>query len=343
MAQIQFVRSMIDRLRPVTPPSLRKPFRSLQEPVEHGLDFARGKVILRRYSAHYRKAKRLFRNTGHRPAPLVRAPSDVGVRIVMPGRSDNFIDLPEEYAALVRRISDSAAERFRYSESCLFVPAPSHAHLPLLTRDVLAIQNGEVFALRLADPYGIDGLAELCGSIVAQAERHIYGSYVLLDKVYIYRSPICRSTPRASWIWHYDNHPREVLKVMIYLTDVTPASAPFEYLRSSVSGEPIRGRPLAPLYRESRVPAATVEHLMRNGAEGRSVTGPAGSMVVFDNNVIHRAHLASECHRDALVLQLRPATCDAVPRLDRRWTGSFQDIDFNTNPDDLAPQPREAP
>ena len=136
----------------------------------------------------------------------------------------------------------------------------------------------------------------------------------------------------------YQVTPREVLKVMIYLTDVTAESAPFEYLRASSSGEPIRGRPLAPLYGTSRVPASTVERHLKSGAESCMVTGPAGTMVVFDDNVVHRGNLAKEQHRDVLVLQVRPATFHPVPRVDRRWTGSFGDVDFNASPQEVTPR-----
>ena len=41
-----------------------------------------------------------------------------------------------------------------------------------------------------------------------------------------------------SWTWHYDNHPVEILKVMIYLTDdALGIKRSFEYLRSSRTRE----------------------------------------------------------------------------------------------------------
>jgi hypothetical protein len=340
MAPISFVTRVFDLLRPVVPRALRRPLRDLWRPFENGLRFWRGKRILRCYSAHYRNARRVFRNAGHRPAPLVNSPPDIGVRIGAPGASDSIIDLPAQRLELVQRVSRCVEERFRATENCVFVPRLPAGPIPALTRDVRAIQDAAILSVRLANPFDVDGLADLCGSIVDQAEQRIYASHVLVDKVYVYRSPICRDAPRASWIWHYDNHPREVLKVMIYLTDVTAASAPFEYLRSSRSREPIRGRPLAPLYGHGRVPVSTIEHHLRCGGESHMVTGPAGTIVVFDGNVVHRANLATEHHRDVLVLQLRPATFQPAPRIDRGWTGSFQHLDFNANPEDLRPQDR---
>ena len=335
---IPFVNRAVDRLRPVVPRSLRPPLRHLWRSFEKGLRYERGKRILRRYSGHYRTARRVYRNAGHRSAPLVTFPSDVGVQIVAPGRSNNIIDLPEQYLPLVYRVAAAVDERFRYSENCRVVAGLLPETIPVLMRDTHAIQDGEVISQQLLNPFDIAGLADLCEPIVQQLEHRVYASHVLLDKLYLYRSPICRAAPRKSWTWHYDNHPREVLKVMIYLTDVTAESAPFEYLRASSSGEPIRGRPLAPLYGTSRVPASTVERHLKSGAESCMVTGPAGTMVVFDDNVVHRGNLAKEQHRDVLVLQVRPATFHPVPRVDRRWTGSFGDVDFNASPQEVTPR-----
>jgi hypothetical protein len=38
------------------------------------------------------------------------------------------------------------------------------------------------------------------------------------------------------------------------------------------------------------------------------------------------------------VFQVRPATFRAEPHLDRRWTGSFQHVDVNGDPNDITPR-----
>ena len=194
-----------------------------------------------------------------------------------------------------------------------------------------------MIALQLKDPLDIGGLEEVCAPIMDQLAHKVFASYVMVDKVYVYRSLVGRQTEQISWLWHFDNHPREILKVMIYLTDVNEHSAPFEYLRHSTSLKPILGSPLAPLYGQSRVSREVFRRYESRGYEVCKVTGPRGTTIVFGSNVVHRAVLAREIYRDVLTFQVRPVTFMMRPYVDRRWTGSFQHASFTLDPADVRP------
>jgi hypothetical protein len=128
-----------------------------------------------------------------------------------------------------------------------------------------------------------------------------------------------------------------MLKVMVYLSDVDEDSAPFEYLRHRDSGRPVYGAPLAPMHHHSRIAPGVVDGYLANGHETHRVTGPRGTVIVFDDNVIHRATLARSAARDVVVCQVRPVLFEARPRIDSQWTGSFQHHNVNRSPYDLAP------
>lgn len=132
-----------------------------------------------------------------------------------------------------------------------------------------------------------------------------------------------------------------MLKVMVYLTDVDEGAAPFEYLRARDSAQPAYGAPLAPMYGSSRVPAEEVGRYLADGFETHLVTGPRGTITVFDDNVIHRGTLAKTAHRDVLVFQVRPSTFRAQPHVNPKWTGSFNHRDVNRDPFDLVPHPKQ--
>ncbi len=115
---------------------------------------------------------------------------------------------------------------------------------------------------------------------------------------YFYRDFVCyRSQPTArayqgSYAWHRDNYPVGCLKVMTYLTDVLSESeGPFIY----APGTHIGYRPQLGRY-GPRIPREQVEGRLAV----RACLGPAGTIIIFDNNGIHRASNPARGHREAL-------------------------------------------
>ncbi|MEO8677464.1 MAG: hypothetical protein ABI665_00365 [Vicinamibacterales bacterium] len=300
----------------------------------------RGKYILYRYAAHYRRARRLYQRSNAPAARTVASLYETGVRVIRPAAGDAAIALPSGYGALVDRVARSVAAAFERSAHCHFFPGLPAGAMAERTADVPAVVNGEVIALQLLDPFVIDGVRDLCEPLLQELERALYGSFTIADKVYIYRNPVSHQLPRTSWRWHFDNHPREMLKVMVYLTDVDEGTAPFQYLRERSSGQPLAGSPLTPMFGNSRVADEDIERRLAADWICQSVTGPRGTIVVFDDNIIHRATLAKSAHRDVVVFQVRPAAFQPAARLDPKWTGSFGHRAFNGNPWELAPGPR---
>lgn len=332
---------LVSRIKPLLPQSVRKPLGSVRRTFQVFFYYLRGKKILLDYTRHYHKAQRAFRDAGEVAHPAVSSIRDVGVRVVSFGARDNVIDLPDDYLGLVDRVSESARAGFSQSKECSFFPGLAEGLIPERTEDIPAIRNGEVIIIQLKDPFKIDGLEDLCRPITRELERKIYGAYLTVEKVYLYRSPVSRQTPRVSWLWHFDNHPYEVLKVMIYLTDVGDQSAPFEYLRSAELAIPVAGSPIAPLYGHARIPRKKLTRYLEKGFERHKVIGPKGTMILFDNDVIHRGNLASHACRDVLTFQVRPIAARLSPYVDPRWTGSFQHADFNLDPEDVRPSLQE--
>lgn len=298
--------------------------------------FARGALIQAAYTAHYRNARRSY------PSPATATLGDVGVRVVRMGAPEPALRLPRHFDALVATVARSAAAALDSAAACEFYPEIDLARMPARSADVDEVRNGEVLTIKLRDPFAIAGLHELCDPLLNQLEHQYYGSYTIVDRVYIYRSPVSRQEPSESWLWHYDNHPREMLKVMVYLTDVAADTAPFEYLKARTTGRSLYGSPLAPLSVDSRIPAPTVEGLLAGEWEREAVIGPRGTVLVFDDNVVHRATAATGAHRDVVVFQVRPVAFLAKPHIDRRWTGTFMHRDIQRNPWALGPKLRAA-
>jgi hypothetical protein len=312
---------------------IKKILKPVVMPPLTALQFFRARRIVRDYAANYEQSREVYRADGQADARTIPSLDRLGVRVVIPGSPENVIDLPATYESLVGRIAEDVARKFELTANCLFMPRIERGTLPERTSDMQAIKDRDVISLQLKDAMAIDGVRDLGDAILPEIERKLFGSYVIVDKVYVYRNLVTRQQEQVSWLWHYDNHPTEVMKVMIYLTDVGPLNAPFEYVRRKDSGAPMQFVP-KPLLGNSRVSADKVGELLANGHEAFKATGPKGTMLIFDDNVLHRATFAREGRRDALVYQIRPAAFKPAARLDAKWSGSFEHVDFNQKPGD---------
>ena len=312
---------------------IKKILKPVVMPPLTAFQYLRARRIVRNYAANYERSRELYRADGQADARAIPSLDRLGVRVVIPGAAGNAIELPDAYPAMVARIAGDVARRFELTANCLFMPRVERGPLTERTADMQAITDRDVISLQLKDAMAVDGVRELGDAILPQIERTFFGSYVIVDKVYVYRNLVTRQQEQVSWLWHYDNHPTEVMKVMIYLTDVGPLNAPFEYVRRKDSGEPMQLVP-KPLLGNSRVSAEKVGELLANGHEAFKATGPQGTMLIFDDNVLHRATFAREGRRDALVYQIRPAAFKPAARLDPKWSGSFEHVDFNEKPGD---------
>ena len=115
----------------------------------------------------------------------------------------------------------------------------------------------------------------------------------------------------ASWLWHYDDCPREFLKLAIYLNDTTEESGCFQYI-STADGVPLmpssRNKPGQKAGRQyfpgSRVPKEFIESI---GGVATSLVGPRGTHAIFTPNIIHRATMPKVGNnREALFFFIRP-------------------------------------
>jgi len=292
--------------------------------------FMRGKNILRRYRAHHRRAQSIYRAL--RPTEVALRLPTPGVRVIRPDD-----DLVSGHAEVIEHIARQAARLLETPSTCRFVPPLPSPIAAATTSEIEAVRRGEVLAVQVRDPLAIDGLNTLAEPLTCELERTVYRSFALVDKVYVYRSIVSAQAPRGSWLWHYDNHPPEIVKALIYLTDVDESSAPFEYLRDRDGGAVV-GAPITPRFGHGRVSDDIVDQVLAAGGRRCIVTGPRGTTILFDDNVLHRATVATGRHRDVLTFQVRPWLFQVEPRIDRRWTGSFPHWDIQDDPWVLAPR-----
>jgi hypothetical protein len=315
--------------------AFRRVARHVYAPPRAAVQYVRALRINRLYEEHYREAQRAY--SGDVSRVRIGALDEVGVRrfALEPGTGD--LSLPSSWSGMVARCAAMVDDAFEQTSNCLFLPILERSSLPDRTSDVPAVQRREVLSLQLRDPLAVDAVGHLAEALVPQLEQRVYGSNVLVDKVYVYRNLVSTQAEQVSWLWHYDNHPTQILKVMVYLTEVDAGRAPFEYLQHQSTGQPYLFPPM-PTYGDSRVAPRSVQSHLANGYKVTQLTGPPGTTALFDNNVLHRATLAETAHRDVVVFQFRPSVHQFDKCVDPRWTGGFAHVDFNRDPWDYSPR-----
>lgn len=142
----------------------------------------------------------------------------------------------------------------------------------------------------------IDNLETLCRSVVDQLEEKYFKSFVKIENLHILQNKT--EVPlESSWVWHYDDCPKEFLKFAIYLNKVTDKSGPMQIVKAKESTpviESFRDHPNAikgsppPVFPKSRVPSKFVDTILSSGGEISSLTGPPGTHFLFTPNIIHR-------------------------------------------------------
>lgn len=234
---------------------------------------------------------------------------------------EGFLDLSEEYHANIEIISEHIKNTIINKENQINTSG-SKKEEPIL---------------RYKNVWNIPKLESVCQEILPQIESGIFNSYIYLHGLYVYRNRPCKEEPKSSWLWHYDNHPKEILKLIIYLTDTGEDTGCFEILTDK-SGEAIKKDTSRVDHKKwksnhSRIVGQELEDYMKAGSKVKKITGNKGTVCLFDNNIVHRASTAKKGYRDAIVLMFRPWDKEVRPYISKDHTGSNNHVDVFKNPE----------
>ena len=244
------------------------------------------------YAEHYRSCRESY------SGPIVDTSHHESVYDCV--HDENVFDLDSHFGDLVERVSCEASHRFDYNSGC----RRYDAHIELN-----AISD-------------IEGLSDLAHFLIPQLEQKIYRSHVVVHYALIQRNmPRIRmaNIPLGSWMWHYDDCPDESIKLIIYLSDVSPIDGPLQLLaRPNASRIRYPSSRIGPSLRDvekiafplSRIPSEVVDDYINEDDGPYSLVGARGTYALFSPNQPHRGTFPtfrSRRFRDALFLVLRPS------------------------------------
>ena len=181
----------------------------------------------------------------------------------------------------------------------------------------------------------------LCDNLVPKLEQEMFYCNLYVDKIYIYRT-MPMNNRQSSYVWHYDNNPNEVVKTIIYLSDVnSDEDSPYQYFINK-EGNGILGRSTRtgpnhwlPAPNNSRVDKL-VENLVgkQEGYGSKKVFGPQGTSCTFNNNAVHRANPIISSYRDVINIRVKPTLVKSPSYAGQNWTTGFEHSGVvNRNPE----------
>lgn len=239
------------------------------------------------------------------------------------------LQLDEEYYEIIGNLSKSVSDSFK-------------------TDGFLVQANAQ--SVISASPF-FEDIAKICNKYFKDyLERFVFGSYVYCDNIKIYKTPKEASQEKSSWMWHLDNNPKEQVKIMIYLSNVDENAGPFEYMidpdgqavkastrridyASWCTSKGIHKTKYCSWY-SSRVSQEAVKLMTQNGCKPNKICGNMGTVILFDNNIVHRGSLPIVDSRLAMTLQFRPVDVERTSLVDESYTGNgWEHTTFNKDPE----------
>lgn len=188
--------------------------------------------------------------------------------------------------------------------------------------------------------------------LVPELESKVFGSYVTCDNIKIYKTPTVNANEASSWLWHLDNNPVEQIKVMIYLNDTYQATGAFRYLADTdqpavctlpsrrdythwfdgnVAVENMEAR--GTKWNGTRLSNDLINKWISEGCQIVDVEGPAGTAILFDNNIIHKGTIPTMGHRIAMTIQFKPIDIPS-PKFSREYCGNgWNAMTFHKDPE----------
>jgi len=280
---------------------------------------------MKTYKEHYKASQEAYKkDKGLFAYPRTKL-CDFTVREYGPNKSDDLITVDDKMMSLVGDIAKVVDKRFADPEANCYFPTGA--------------QRRDDPMFRMSQIWNIQPMNEFASLLMPQIEANVFGSYSVIDGLYCYRTFNLETIPKASFLWHYDNHCEERIKLLFYLNDVTEDNGPFEYLWNEKRDTGLVAKTTRIDHTQwrkhhSRIGKDELVTFTEKGFLPKKLLGPAGTFAMFDNNIVHRANIPKPGHyRDVFVLMCRPFHEKLHPHIDKKWTGTNYHLDTNQDPE----------
>ena len=291
--------------------------------MQHNTGHTTKEKAMHTYAEYYKLCRESY-NTSDQKLDLY----DLKMHVCRPDEESELFTFPENYSELIESLSQKVNAKV----------GDRSQHY----RDPSA--KGYEVAIQIKEIWDLPELNEIAGHILPCLERTVFGSRIHCSAIHAYRN-VPTDAPRvSSWLWHYDNNPKEAVKLMIYLTDVEEDTGAFELLekdgdhikmQTSRTGYNHWGPPYIP---QSRIPEDIMNDFIEQGYEKKRIVGPKGTALFFDNNIVHTATIPTRGYRDVVIFNIKPTLYKFKPYISKEYTGSWEHKSPIMDPAQTAPR-----
>ena len=156
--------------------------------------------------------------------------------------------------------------------------------------------------------WDVPGVPELFGPCVQNLIRGVLGCEFHLFYGKAMRSRAATPEPDGSFLWHADGGPSTCIHLMLYLDDTDRGNGAIEFAAKSLNLELLLRSSLLWSSADRTERARRYESVLRERGGIRPVCGPTGTVILFWENLLHRAGWFDGARsRDALVFNIYPA------------------------------------
>lgn len=230
----------------------------------------------------------------------------------------------EEYLPLVADISSFLKKKYLDEDNIFHIPGQDPEKQPLC---------------RYKKPWEIPNIEKLANILIPYVEKTIFNCNLYAMSAYVYktRPGSYDSKSVGSLTWHIDNQPKEIIKIMVYLEDVDETSGPFQILDKEGSGYKVKTTRVDHTDWKDRNPQTRYSDSQINNYRTlkyapKNLTGPAGTVIIFDNNIIHRATMCDKKERNVVTFMVKPIDHKVRPYISKKHTGTNYHEDVFKDP-----------
>lgn len=140
-----------------------------------------------------------------------------------------------------------------------------------------------------------------------------------------------KQDPSSAFGFHLDDNPKQLLKIFIYLNDTHERNGAFRAFDYSETQNLIRKgfiscSPELRVRSQKLIDQKTIEEKLK------VLEGKKGTVLIFDNNLIHKGTLPIEGYRDTICVEIYPSHKEiSTTTLEKGLGANFQ-VDFPANP-----------